>query len=150
MALVQVSGFGCRFSVCSRVASEVPSLTNFPKLHRLALFGFTNEVIPVLGRLPLFAPSSLVGIFVYTYSATQDDEVPESEWKAVDLALCDTKFNHLKCVEFHALNDQPLQNPHAYFRQALPTCYQRGILWYRPYRQGSCFYCDQASSFSLV
>ena len=60
-------------------------------------------------------------------------ETNESEWNAVDLALCHSKFSHLKSVEFRkdAEAEEPLENPHAFFQRVLPNSYGRGILWYR-------------------
>ena len=60
-------------------------------------------------------------------------ETNESEWNAVDLALCHSKFSHLKSVEFRkdAEAEEPLENPHAFFQRVLPKSYKRGILWPR-------------------
>ena len=130
---MMVSGFGCCFSICSPVAPDMPLLTNHLNLQRLALQG---NVIPVLCRFPLFAPSSLVSIRAPFLRKSL--KISESEWKAVDLALCDPKFPHLKSVEFtisHFI--LPLENPHAFFQQLLPTCYERGMLWYRHRYEGS-------------
>ena len=58
-------------------------------------------------------------------------KISESEWKAIDLALCDSKFPHLKSIEFIEEFVEPRPNPHVLFRQALPKSYDRGILWYQ-------------------
>ena len=118
----------------------MPLLTNHLNLQRLALQGLRGKVIRVLGRLPLFAPSSLISIrTIFWDSGIKPlEKNSESEWKAIDLALCNPKFPHLKSVEFtisHFI--LPLENPHAFFQQLLPTCYERGMLWYRHRYEGS-------------
>ena len=124
---------------CSPVAFEVPLLTNHLKLQRLDLDGMMEIIIPVLGRLPLFAPRFLVGICIYSRFTDEMkgfEGISEDEWKAVDLALCDSKFTHLKSVELVESGEKGLENPHAFFRQALPKSYERGILWFRHYYAG--------------
>ena len=119
----------------------MPLLTNHLNLQRLALQGLRGKVIRVLGRLPLFAPSSLISIrTIFWDSGIKPlEKNSESEWKAIDLALCNPKFPHLKSVEFTGPSSKPPQNPHAFFQQSLPTCYKRGMLWYRPGFKGSYF-----------
>ena len=122
------------FPVCSPVASECSSLTNHPKLQQLALRGPTIDITSELARLPTLAPSSLVGIWVYLWDGFIMEfleDIPESQWKAIDLALCNTKFSHLKSAEFTDSTREPLQNPHAFFQRALPKSYERGIIWLR-------------------
>ena len=136
---MEVSGFGCLFSVCSPVASEAPSFTNHPKLQQLALVGDIDDIFPELARLPTLAPSSLVGICAdiwYTASMTSLEEIPDSQWKAIDLALCNTKFPHLESIEFVDQGGATFKNPHAFFQRVLPKSYERGIIWLRPRRAG--------------
>ena len=137
---MMVSSFRCCFSISSPVASDTSLLTNHLNLQHLALEGHPDNVIRVLGRLPLFAPSSLIGIRAIFWGSDSKilEGISESEWKAVDLALCDSKFTHLKSVEFSEIVGESLQNPHAFFQRVLPTCYERGILWYR-FRQNGMY-----------
>lgn len=112
----------------------MPLLTNHLALLRLSLRAPAQEIIPKLARLPLFAPGSLTGIWVDPWDGfTMDflEGIPESQWKAVDLALCDPKFSHLTSVEFTNSSKAPLENPHAFFQRVLPKSYKRGILWPR-------------------
>ena len=128
----KVSNTGWRFSVCSPVTSDVPLLTNHLSLQRLSLHGNKEHLISELERLPFFAPSSLVDIHVHIDFL----ESTEIQWKAVDLALCDSKFPHLKSIEFSESPPYPLRNPHAFFEQALPNSYERGIIWLLPRQFG--------------
>ena len=136
---MEVSGLGCRFPVCSPVASEFPSLTNHPKLQHLALRGEMDNITSELARLPSFAPSSLVGIWAdawFAVTVKSLEDIPESQWKAIDLALCNTKFPHLKSIDFVDAREVPLKNPHAFFQRVLPKSYERGIIWLRGRRTG--------------
>ena len=148
---MMVSGFGCCFSACSPVASDPPLLTNHLNLQHLALEGFRDNFIRVLGRLPLFAPSSLIGIRAIFWGSDSKilEGISESEWKAVDLALCDSKFTHLKSVEFSEIVGESLQNPHAFFQRVLPTCHERGILWYRRRQHGMYLIAIMLPLFNL-
>ena len=131
---MRVSGLGCLFPVCSPVASECLSLTNHPKLQHLDLRGPIEDITSELARLPSFAPSSLVGICAAAWYGLED--IPESQWKAIDLALCNTKFPHLKSIDFVDAREVPLKNPHAFFQRVLPKSYERGIIWLRGRRTG--------------
>ena len=81
----------------------IPLLTNHRALQRLAFHGSLKHVLSVLARLPLVAPSSLVciyyNIFLVRSGEPELTKASESELKAVDLALCDSKFRHLTCVQ---------------------------------------------------
>lgn len=97
------------------------------------------QVISELLRLPLFAPNSLISIWVdpvFRPKMGSLKEVSKSQWKAVDLALCNPKFPHLKSVEFSESSEEPIENPDTFFHQVLPKSYERGILWYRSDRKG--------------
>ena len=88
-----------------------------------------------LARLPTFAPKSLVGVCAAAWYGLED--IPESQWEAIDLALCNTQFPHLKSAEFTDSPGNPLQNPHEFFQRALPKSYERGIIWLRHDHRGT-------------
>ena len=93
------------------------------KLRQLAVHGDMKNAFSELARLPLFAPNSLVGIWANLWDNFPEeflDEIPESQWKPVDLALCDPKFPHLKSAEFSDSSERPVKNPHAFFERVLP------------------------------
>ena len=119
--------------MCSPVTSEFPSLTNHFKLQHLDLRGPIEDITFELARLPSFAPSSLVGIWADAWFAGTVhslEDISESRWKAVDLALCNAKFPHLKSAEFADSTGEPIQNPHEFFQRVLPKSYECGIIWF--------------------
>ena len=104
----------------------------YPCIISLSHCGVLKNGFSELARLPLFAPNSLVGIWANLWDNFPEeflDEIPESQWKPVDLALCDPKFPHLKSAEFSDSSERPVKNPHAFFERVLPKSYERGILW---------------------
>ena len=132
-------------TITSDSEDEIPLLTNHHALQRLALLGPSKDVLSVLARLPLLALSSIVSISCtfFRWDEPGLTEVSESELKAVDLALCDSKFSHLTCVQLFEINyrddefhSEAIEDPHTSFQRALPKSYMRGILWYRSSEHG--------------
>ena len=126
----------------SEAEAEIIPLINHFALQRLAFYGFSKDVISVLARLPLFAPCTLVGILFDSSRLGGEPglmKIPESEFKAVDLALSDSKFPHLTSIQFIEHPEEPIENPHILFRRILPNSYMRGILWYQRRHEGMSF-----------
>ena len=122
------------FFACSSVALGVPPLMHHLSLQHLAFSGHPDKIISLLSHLADFAPSSLIDIYIDPWRGltTSDlEEIPKDQWKAVDLALCDTRFPHLTSVKFTESSQEPLVNPPALFQRVLPNSYTRGILWLR-------------------
>lgn len=104
---------------------------NHLALQYLALRGSQDQVLAIFCSLPSCAPRCLVGISIqglWDISRLLRSSDPKLE--IVDRALSsDSQYPHLKSVEFDLMWVEPVVHFQGNFRQGLPKCYERGVLW---------------------